>query len=101
MITESDNRRFPPRLYWQPIFYPVLNEEYATMIARQWNTKDPSSGNVGYVLRFRVQTEAIEKYPVQTVGGSVCQELWVPAEELESFNDAIVGEIEVIAEHRP
>ena len=101
MITESDNRRFPPRLYWQPIFYPVLNEEYATMIARQWNTKDPSSGNVGYVLRVRVQTEAIEKYPVQTVGGSVCQELWVPAEELESFNDAIVGEIEVIAEHRP
>ena len=28
----------------QPIFYPVLNEAYATTIARDWNTKDPTSG---------------------------------------------------------
>jgi hypothetical protein len=30
----------------------VLNEAYATKIARGWNTKDAASGFVGYVLRF-------------------------------------------------
>ena len=28
------------------------------------------------------------------------KEYWVPAEDLEEFNDNIVGEIEVIAEYR-
>jgi hypothetical protein len=30
LIRESGFGRFPPRLPEQPIFYPVLNEEYAT-----------------------------------------------------------------------
>lgn len=34
LIAASGNRAFPPRLPHQPIFYPVLNEEYATQIAR-------------------------------------------------------------------
>lgn len=29
LIRASGMREFPPRLSWQPIFYPVLNEEYA------------------------------------------------------------------------
>ena len=37
LINESDWKKFPPRLYWQPVFYPVLNEEYAIQIARDWN----------------------------------------------------------------
>lgn len=37
LIKESDYRKFPPRLAEQPIFYPVLNQEYATEIARDWN----------------------------------------------------------------
>jgi len=44
LIAESGYRAFPPRLDWQPIFYPVLNEEYASFIAREWNTKDEASG---------------------------------------------------------
>jgi hypothetical protein len=28
-----------PRLAGQPIFYPVPDEECATMIAREWNVK--------------------------------------------------------------
>lgn len=28
-----------PRLPGQPIFYPVLSEEYAAMIARDWNVR--------------------------------------------------------------
>ena len=29
LIAASGHREFPPRLPGQPIFYPVLNEEYA------------------------------------------------------------------------
>ena len=79
----------------QPIFYPVLNEEYAFQIARDWNVKDSGAG---YVTRFRVRKEFVEKYPVQTVGNSTHKELWIPAEDLPGFKDNIVGEIEVIAE---
>ena len=39
LIAEASYRAFPPRLPGQPIFYPVLNEEYATQIARDWNTR--------------------------------------------------------------
>ena len=39
--------------------------------------------------------------PVQTVGSSVHQELWVPAEELADFDAHLIGPIELIAEfHR-
>jgi hypothetical protein len=34
LIRDSGYTAFPPRLPEQPIFYPVLNEEYATKIAR-------------------------------------------------------------------
>ena len=44
LIRESDFTAFPPRLPEQPIFYPVLNEEYAIQIARDWNAKHGESG---------------------------------------------------------
>src|ERR1041385_8624264 len=78
LIRASGNRAFPPRLPEQPIFYPVLNEEYATQIARDWNVKDSGAG---YVTRFHIRKEFIIKYPIQTVGGSIHQELWIPAED--------------------
>jgi hypothetical protein len=43
LIEESGYSAFPPRLFWQPIFYPVLNEAYATQIARDWNARDGNS----------------------------------------------------------
>ena len=95
LIEQSGYSRFPPRLPEQPIFYPVLNEEYAVQIARQWNTKHNADG-CGYVTRFSVRTEYLQRYEVQTVGGSIHQEYWIPAEELEEFNRNIVGKIEVI-----
>ena len=94
LIAKAGYREFPPRLPEQPIFYPVLNEEYATQIARDWNA--PQDG-AGYVTRFEVNAEFLKRYPVQTVGSSSHQELWVPAEELVEFNRHIVGLIEVIA----
>jgi hypothetical protein len=36
----------------------VLTEEYATRIARDWNARD---GSVGYVLRFEVPAEALDR----------------------------------------
>lgn len=52
LIWDSGMREFPPRLPQQPIFYPVANLEYATQIARDWNTKDNSFA--GYVTKFAV-----------------------------------------------
>ena len=100
LIRESGWKRFPRRLFWQPIFYPVLTEEYAIKIARDWNTKDPNSGFVGYVLRFHVRTEYLNQYEPHEAGGRDSMEYWIPAEELDLLNDNIVGEIEMIHEFR-
>lgn len=100
LIAQSGYSRFPPRLVHQPIFYPVLNLEYATQIARDWNTKDAGSGYAGYVTRFAVRAAFLANYEVHQVGARVHQEYWIPAEELAAFNDNIVGPIEVIAEFR-
>lgn len=94
-IRASGWHAFPARLPEQPIFYPVLTQEYATQIARDWNTRD---GGTGYVVRFQVTTEYLDRFPVQTAGARVHQEYWIPAEELEEFNRHIVGSIEVVAE---
>jgi hypothetical protein len=97
LIRQSGYREFPPRLPEQPIFYPVLNEEYAVRIARDWNTKHGEGGR-GFVTRFDVRAAFLERYEVRTVGGSVHQEYWIPADELPEFNRNIVGPIEVVAE---
>lgn len=100
-IKESGWRRFPPRLPEQPLFYPVLNEDYAARIANEWNTKDPNSDFVGYVLRFQVLKEFLDGFEPHVVGSRECVEYWIAAEELGNFNDHIVGPIEVIHEFRP
>ena len=100
LIAESGYRAFPPRLPGQPIFYPVLNEEYAAQIARDWNAKNSAAG-VGYVTRFAVKTEYLARFEVRKVGGTKHLEYWIPAEKLEEFNRNIVEKIEVVAEfHR-
>ena len=100
LIRASGFREFPPRLPSQPIFYPVLDEEYATKIARDWNTKDEASGYEGYVLKFDVRSEFLGQYDVRIVGDSHHREYWVPAEELEDFNRNIVGLVRVIRSFR-
>ncbi|HEY1174600.1 MAG TPA: hypothetical protein VGF17_00455 [Phytomonospora sp.] len=95
LVEESGRRRWPPRLPDQPIFYPVLNEDYAARIAREWNV--PDSGR-GYITRFRVDTAYVRRFPTRRAGGRDVLELWVPAEELDEFNDHIVGLIEVVGE---
>ena len=97
LIRAAAMRAFPPRLPEQPIFYPVTTEEYAAKIARDWNV--PASG-AGFVTRFRVRRDFLDRYQVQDAGGRAHREYWIPAEELDAFNAAIVGEIEVTAEFR-
>lgn len=43
----------------------------------------------------------LKKYKVQNVGGHIHNELWIPAEELEEFNDNIVGQIIVTQKFYP
>ncbi|HBV17857.1 ADP-ribosylation/crystallin J1 [Chryseobacterium carnipullorum] len=96
LIVENGYKKFPPRLEWQPIFYPVLDESYASEIAEKWNTRDEAGNYLGFVTRFKVQEEVVNQYETQNVGAKNHNELWVPSEELEVFNKAIVGNIEVI-----
>src|ERR1700749_1460298 len=95
LVEASGWREWPPRLPDQPIFYPVLNEDYATRIARDWNVK---ASGVGYVTRFQVTKDFREKYEVQQVGGETILEYWIPAEDLSDLNANLVGPIEVVAE---
>ena len=66
LVEASGWREWPPRLPGQPIFYPVLNEEYAAKIARDWNV--PHSG-AGYVTRFQVLRSFLDQYEVRQAGG--------------------------------
>lgn len=95
LIKQADFRVFPPRLPEQPIFYPVLTEEYASKIARDWNV--PASGR-GYVTRFRVRRAYLSRYQVHEVGGRQFMEYWIPADDLPEFNSNIVGKIEIVRE---
>jgi hypothetical protein len=97
LVKESGYTRWPPRLPGQPIFYPVTNEDYAKEITIKWNVKD---SGVGYVTRFEVKKEFMDRYEIHKVGAAHHTEWWVPAEDLEELNNNIVGLIKVIGEYR-
>ena len=92
LIEQSGWKAFPPRLPEQPIFYPVMNEEYAIQIASGWNV--PASGS-GFVTRFEMDADYLSRFEEQVVGGNIHRELWVPGEDLAEFNQHIIGLIEV------
>lgn len=93
LIWDSGMREFPPRLPHQPIFYPVTNVEYATQIARDWNTKDGSFA--GYVTEFKVDDSYIAAFEAHIVGSTLHKEYWIPAEQLPDFNTALRGTIRI------
>ncbi len=98
LVENSGFAAFPPRLPDQPIFYPVLNEGYARQIAKDWNSRI-NDDKEGYVTRFMVKKKIADKYTPEVVGAKEHEEIWVPAEELEAFNEAIIGKIEVVAKY--
>ena len=95
LIQRRGNKKFPPRLSDQSIFYPVLNEQYAVEIARDWNMKY-NEDHKGYVTRFEIEDAYASRFDIHVVDTFHHQELWVPARELAEFNRHILGEIEVI-----
>lgn len=96
LIAQSGFTAYPPRLPEQPIFYPVLNERYAREIAEKWNRRYADSQYTGFVTTFEIDDAYISQFPVQTVGASYHQELWIPAEALENFNHHIIGTISLL-----
>ena len=97
LVAESGWRAYPPRLSWQPVFYPVLTLEYARAIATQWNRNEAEAGHCGFVTAFEIDDEFAARYPVQQLGGGpTYRELWVPAGELAEFNAHILGPIRVV-----
>lgn len=74
----------------------MCNERYASEIAERWNARD---GGRGYVLRFKVESRFLAKYELRVVGASYHQEYWIPAEEIDALNSAIVGPIEVVGRY--
>ncbi len=62
---------------------------------KKWNTRDEAGNYLGFVTKFKVSEEIVSKYPSQNVGARNHNELWIPSEELEEFNQEIVGNIEV------
>lgn len=97
LIRETESTKFPPRLLGQPIFYPVLNFDYAERIARDWNVRD---SGYGAVTSFWVRLDFLHHYEVHQVGGPTSREYWIPAADLDAFNASIVGPIEVVHEYR-
>jgi hypothetical protein len=72
----------------QPIFYPVCNLEYAVQLSL-WNKG-------GTIVKFEVDDKFISKHLTHCVGSYIHTEYWIRAEELEEFNDNIIGLIEEI-----
>ncbi|HKY55393.1 MAG TPA: tetratricopeptide repeat protein, partial [Anaerolineales bacterium] len=97
LIYDSGMKAFPARLPKQPIFYPVLDLEYARQTASGWNAE--SGGSAGYVTQFNVEEKYIKKFEKHKVRGSQYQEYWIPSEEMEKFNKHIVGHIKVVEAH--
>ena len=95
LIYEGGMKAFPADLPQQPIFYPVLDLEYARQTASDWNVKRKQSA--GYVTEFKVEDDYLAQFEKHTVGSSQYQEFWIPAEQLEEFNRHISGHIKVVA----
>ena len=93
LIEESGWTKFPQRLPEQPIFYPVLNIEYAMQISKEWNV--PAYG-CGFVLEFDISDDYVNQFDIKNVGGEVHNEIWVPSEEMDTFNDNIIGKIRLV-----
>ena len=96
LIEQNGFKAFPPRLPHQHIFYPVLIEQYAIDIAKKWNTKDPDSDFVGYVLCFEINDDYISKQEIHQVGSKFHLEYWIDADKLEEFNRNIISDIKVL-----
>lgn len=94
LVRQSGWTAFPPRLPHQPVFYPVLDEAYAAEIARDWNVRESGEG---HVLRFEVDNAFLAGYGIAIAGGKSRREYWIPAADMDKFNGALKGPIQLVA----
>ena len=93
LVEASGWRRWPSRVFDQPISYPVLNDDHEIRVARDWSVK---ACDVGHVTRFQVRRQHLEKYDVEQVDGQPILAYWIPAERLEELDHNILGNTEVL-----
>ena len=75
-----------------PASAPIVHL-WITVGARDWNVRDSGAG---YVTRFEVRKNFLDHYQVQDAGGQAHREYWIPADQVDAFNQAIVGQIEIV-----
>ena len=97
LIYDNGMKAFPASLPQQPIFYPVLQLEYARQIASGWNAKNGQYA--GYVTQFKVEDQYLNQFKKHPIGESQHEEYWISAEELDAFNRHILGLIKVVEAH--
>ena len=90
---QADMRAFP-RLPEQPIFYPVLSEDYA----REDRARLERSSGAGFVTPSKVRTSFLDGISAGGGRSRPPQLLWIPAGDMDAFNAALVGRIEVVRE---
>lgn len=44
-----------------------------------------------------MRADFLARHPLQTAGARMHHEYWIPAEEMDEFNRALVGPVEVVA----
>ena len=97
LIYDNGMKAFPASLPQQPIFYPVLQLDYARQTASGWNAKNGQYA--GYVTQFKVEDQYLVQFKKHAIGESQHEEYWIPAEELDAFNQHILGVIRVVEAH--
>ena len=97
LIYDNGMKGFPASLPQQPIFYPVLQLAYARQIASEWNAKNGQYA--GYVTQFKVEDQYLGQFKKHAIGESQHEEYWIPAEELDAFNQHLLGLIRVVEAH--
>ena len=99
LIKKTGFRSFPLHLEGLPIFNFLLNEEYATFIARECNANDAFFGYTGYVLRLSVRSDFVAQFAIWKEDSAIALEYGIPADRIMQFNESIVGMIELIARY--
>jgi tetratricopeptide (TPR) repeat protein len=97
LIYDSGMKAFPAHLPQQPIFYPVLQLEYARQVASDWNAENRQLA--GYVTQFKVEEAYLGQFEEHAVRKSGHTEFWIPEEQMEEFNRHIVGQIKLVEAH--
>lgn len=93
-VIDSGWRGFSPDTPQQRIFYPKLSRQYAETIARQW---DAPQFTAGYVVEFKICSEFIQRFELQTVAYAEHREYKVPITALAQLNKNICGGIHLVS----